>query len=101
MVIETERLLIRLPEPRDADAYLAIHSDPDVRRFLGGQMPQSVEDELRRIELNRKLQDEHGFAMWAVEEKETGELVGAAGLFHVELKGPDVEVAYHFAKARW
>ncbi|HEV2756030.1 MAG TPA: GNAT family N-acetyltransferase [Actinomycetota bacterium] len=99
-MIETARLLLRLPEARDADAYLAIHSDPDVTRWLD-DLPQSVEEELGRIERRRRLQEEHGFTMWAVEEKETGEMIGAAGLFHVEGKGPDVEVAYHFAKDRW
>jgi RimJ/RimL family protein N-acetyltransferase len=100
-VIDTPRLLIRLPEERDAEAYHRIHSDPDVMRWLGGSFPKSVDEERERIEGRRKLQDEHGFTLWAVEEKETGDMIGAAGLFHVEGKGPDVEVAYHFAQDRW
>lgn len=101
MVIDTPRLLLRVPEERDAEPYLRIHSDPDVMRWLGGRFPQSVDEERERIEQRARLQEEHGFTLWAVEEKETGELIGAAGLFHVEGKGPDVEVAYHFAKDRW
>lgn len=100
-MIDTPRLSIRLPEDDDAEPYLRIHLDPDVTRWLAGGMPQSVDEELERIERRRRLCDERGFTMWAVEEKETGELVGAAGLFPVEGKGPDVEVAYHFAKDRW
>lgn len=101
LVVETDRLLIRLPEDGDAPAYHAIHSDPDVTRWLGGPRPNSVEDELERIASRRSAHEETGFTMWTVEEKSTGEVVGLAGLFPVETVGPDVEVAYHFRKDRW
>lgn len=101
LVVETERLSIRLPEERDADAYHAMHVDPDVIRWLGGVRPNSVEDELERIAQRRTMQEELGFTMWTVEEKATGEVVGLAGLFPVENAGPDIEVAYHFRKDRW
>ncbi|MDQ3982203.1 MAG: GNAT family N-acetyltransferase [Actinomycetota bacterium] len=99
-MIETARLLIRLPKDEDAEPYLAIHSDPEVTRWLSGKA-QSVEDELERITRRRELQRQDGFTMWTVEEKESREVVGLAGLFAVEGKGPDIEVAYHFRKDRW
>ena len=101
LVAETGRLLIRLPENGDASACYAIHADPDVMRWLGGSRTSSVEDELERIAAARSMHDELGFAMWTVEEKNSGEIVGLAGLFPVELEGPDIEVAYHFRKDRW
>ena len=100
-MIDTSRLLLRVPEERDAATYLRIHSDPDVSRWLGGSFPESVDEERDRIVRNAGLQAEHGFTMWAVEEKETGEVVGVTGLYHIEGVGPEVEVAYHFAKDRW
>ena len=33
---ETERLLLREPEPGDLDAFAAIFADPEVIRHLGG-----------------------------------------------------------------
>lgn len=101
LVAETPRLLIRLPEERDAEPYHAIHADPDVTRWLGGARPNSVEDELERIALRRAMHDELGFTMWTVEEKETREVVGLSGLFPVEKTGPDIELAYHYRKDRW
>lgn len=98
--IETERLVIRESVRDDAEPLLAIHLDPEVNRWLGGA-PQTLADELKRVDARRNLQREHGFSLWTVDEKETGEVVGAAGLFPVELKGPDVEVAYHFKRDRW
>ena len=100
-MIETPRLLIRLPEDDDAEAYYAIHADPDVTRWLGGGGPNSIEDERNRIASRRAMHDELGYTMWTVEEKATNEVVGLAGLFPVEKVGPEIEVAYHFRKDRW
>src|SRR5207249_11006997 len=44
---------------------------------------------------------EHGFGLWAVELRATGEFIGDCGLVYVEGKGPEVEVAYHLAKEWW
>lgn len=101
LVAETARLRIRLPEERDAPAYQEIHADPEVTKYLGGTRPNTVEDELERIALRRRMHDELGFTMWTVEEKESGEVVGLAGLFPVDKVGPEIEVAYHFRRDRW
>lgn len=101
VVIETPRLLIRLPEDHDAPAYHAIHADPDVTRWLGGPRPNSVEDERERIARRRKMHEDLGFTMWTVEEKVTDDVVGLAGLFPVEDSEDQIEVAYHFRKDRW
>jgi RimJ/RimL family protein N-acetyltransferase len=42
----------------------------------------------------------HGFGLWAVELRETGEVIGVAGLGHLE-DGPEVEVGYRFLKTQW
>src|SRR3712207_931386 len=81
LVIETDRLLIRVPLEDDTPAYFDIHSDPDVMRWLGGATETSVEHEGERIGRSQTMHDELGFAMWTVEEKETGDVVGLAGLF--------------------
>src|SRR5262249_62226202 len=37
MRIETERLVLRLPQPRDAGAIVEYVSDPEVMRWIGGE----------------------------------------------------------------
>ena len=37
MRLETDRLLLRIPEERDVDGYLEVYGDPEVMRFLGGR----------------------------------------------------------------
>lgn len=101
VVIETPRLLMRLPLDDDAPAYYEIHADPEVTKWLGGPLPNSVEDERSRFAYRRAMQDDLGFTMWTVEEKATRAVVGVAGLMPVEKKGPEIEIGYHFRKDRW
>ncbi len=44
---------------------------------------------------------ETGYGLCAVVERDGGRVVGVCGLFPVEWVGPDVEVAYHFAREVW
>ena len=57
-------------------------------------------DQIRAARIESHF-EQHGFGLWAVEFKETGELIGDCGLFLVEGRGPEVEVAYHFGKEWW
>ncbi len=61
----------------------------------------SVERTREAVERYIAHQRAHGFALWAVDERATGAYVGCCGLTLVEGKGPDVEVAYRFARDRW
>ncbi|HEX2057431.1 MAG TPA: GNAT family N-acetyltransferase [Actinomycetota bacterium] len=101
LVIQTARLLIRLPLDEDAQPFLDIHTDPDVIRWLGGPRPKTLQDERDRIARGRAMHEELGFTMWTAVEKATGEVVGLAGLFPVEGGDGAIEVAYHFRKDRW
>jgi len=47
------------------------------------------------------MERERGYTLWAVEAKATGEFVGQSGLVPVEGIGPEIEIAYHFAKTSW
>jgi [ribosomal protein S5]-alanine N-acetyltransferase len=101
MHLETERLVIRSFEPRDAQPWLEMVTDPDVRRFLPpGPLPR-LETFAAAMVRRQAMEREHGYAMWAVEIKETGAFVGQCGLYPAEHKGPEIELAYHFDKASW
>jgi ribosomal-protein-alanine N-acetyltransferase len=94
----TERLRLRPATLEDLDAWLAISRDAEKAWF--GE-PQSSRDEAR-FSLERRIahQERHGFSLWVVELRETGELIGAAGLQHLR-SGPEVEVGYRFLHDRW
>ncbi|TMC78713.1 MAG: GNAT family N-acetyltransferase [Chloroflexi bacterium] len=42
-----------------------------------------------------------GLGLWALELRATAEFLGQVGLFPVEGKGPEVEVAYELAPRAW
>ena len=99
--LETARLRLRPFTLADTDAYYTrISSDPDVMRYLPGGVPRSRSDSEWVINYFMRHADLHGFGVWAVEDKDSGELIGHAGLEHVP-SAPEVEIAYTLAQAYW
>lgn len=47
------------------------------------------------------MERERGFAVWAVDAKDTGGFIGQCGLYPIEGTGPEIEIAYHYTKASW
>ena len=99
--LETERLIVRPIESRDGDAWFAMITDPEVRRYLPpGPLP-ARDAFAGALEKRHTMERERGYTLWAVEAKATGEFVGQSGLVPVEGIGPEIEIAYHFAKPSW
>jgi RimJ/RimL family protein N-acetyltransferase len=96
----TERLLIRPFRPSDLHPLHAMWSDPEVGRWVGGTHERLQES---REELGQHLdhQARHGFSFWAVEERESGDVVGEVGLMYLEGRGPEVEIGWCFARPTW
>src|SRR5262249_4690643 len=101
MRLETERLVIRSFEPRDAEAWLALVTDPDIRRYLPAGPAPTRDAFATVLERRHAMERERGFAIWAVELKESGAFVGQCGLYPVEGTGPEIEIAYHYNKSDW
>jgi [ribosomal protein S5]-alanine N-acetyltransferase len=102
--LETARLVIRTFEARDAGAWLAMATDPEVTRFLppAPRSDRTMELAQRVIGERQAMERELGHAMWAVEEKTTGMFVGQCGLRPVdEGAGPEIDLAYHYTRASW
>jgi [ribosomal protein S5]-alanine N-acetyltransferase len=97
----TARLRYRQLEPEDADALHAVWGDPEVMRYLPADPSASVVETGERTARHARHFAETGYGLCAVEERESGRVVGVCGLFPVEWVGPDVEVAYHFAREVW
>lgn len=98
--LETPRLVIRTFEQRDAEPWIAMVSDPEVRRYLPPAPLPTMETFRSAIERRHALERERGHAMWAVDAKDTGMFVGQCGVQPIGA-GPEVELAYHFNRASW
>jgi len=100
--IETERLRIRELGESDIDGAHRIYGDPEVMRYVGADgkartREQSAAGVARMMEGQRT----NGFGLWAVDLRETGEMIGVCGVVHVDGAGPDVELVYEFQRSAW
>lgn len=102
-VFETERLLLREWTIDDAEAAFAIYGDPEVTRYLGSTSEPDPSLEYRRERMPAMIAryaGHPGYGIWAMERKENGDVIGAAGLVPLE-DGPDVEIAYTLRRNAW
>ena len=99
-MIETERLYFRKFELDDLPVLIEQRSDPDMNRYLGGARLQNPEALAKRIRFYMSCYDSHGFGMCPMFWKETGEMIGAAGLQPLEDTG-EIEVGYSVIKPLW
>jgi RimJ/RimL family protein N-acetyltransferase len=90
--LTTARLVLRAPRPDDFDAALAMWTDPQVVRFIGGRA-QSREEVwgriLRYIGHWRTL----GYGFWTIADRDDGAFLGECGFadFHREI-APAIDV---------
>jgi ribosomal-protein-alanine N-acetyltransferase len=101
MRLETTRLVIRSFEPSDAAGMLEVFGDPEVRKYLPPFPDPTLEAMQASVARRMAMERDHGHGLWAVERKDTGELIGDCGLMLVEGTGPEVEIAYHYRQTAW
>ncbi len=100
MELETPRLLLRRWRAEDRAPFAAINAEPAVGRYLMPLQPGGSDRLIANIEENF---DEYGFGYWALEDRETGVLIGACGLSEVEFDVPfkgEIEIGWRLS-ARW
>jgi len=98
-ILETERLILRPFREADLDAYAAMTGDPEVMRHLGSG-PMSRSDAWRNMATILGHWTLRGFGMWAVEDREAGELVGRVGCWKPE-GWPGLEVGWMLRRSSW
>ncbi|MDT5039446.1 MAG: hypothetical protein QOE51_431 [Actinoplanes sp.] len=102
--LETPRLLLRRWQSDDLDGFAAVNAQPEVMRYIhyGRTLERAATAE--RLAIYQRHWDEHGFGLYAVQIKETGELAGFTGLavptFLPEIM-PAVEIGWRLGRAYW
>src|SRR5690242_13954606 len=76
-VIETPRLLLRLPRLEDFEGYAELHADEEAARHIGGAMPRTAA--WRKFLQQPGAWMVQGFAMFSVCDKASGEWLGQCG----------------------
>jgi RimJ/RimL family protein N-acetyltransferase len=99
--IETERLRLRAWRDEDGAALASIRADPEVGRWLGWPDPAGAAESITRWV---KHWAQHGFGLWAVEQKRSGRFIGRVGLMHHEdwtASAHDAEIGWTLASDEW
>ncbi|MEY8382479.1 GNAT family N-acetyltransferase [Christensenellaceae bacterium 44-20] len=100
MILQTERLCLRKWQQEDFADLAEMLQDPQVmyayeHGFSDADVQEWMERQWRRYR-------EHGFGLWAVVEKQSGDIVGQAGLTIQHCEGQDIlEIGYHLKRKHW
>jgi ribosomal-protein-alanine N-acetyltransferase len=86
-ILTTPRLLLRPFTDGDADALCAILRGRDVLRYFPPGDPPTRDTAVRMIRRIERHWEEHGFGLWAVESRATGQLMGRCGLQRIPETG--------------
>jgi RimJ/RimL family protein N-acetyltransferase len=100
MELETPRLLLRRWRPEDRAPFAALNAESAMLRYLAPLQPGAIDTLIDRFEAHF---DEYGYSYWALEERETGSLIGACGLSHVTFDVPftgAIEIGWRLSE-RW
>ena len=99
-ILSTARLKLRQFRGADWDAYAAMCADPEVMRHIGAGGPLSRDDAWRSMAGMLGHWTLRGYGMWAVEERDTGRLVGRAGF--IDPPGwPGFELGWLLGREHW
>jgi RimJ/RimL family protein N-acetyltransferase len=93
-VPQTPRLVLREMADADLEDMAALLGDPDVMRYY--PRPMSRAEAGAWIEWNLRNYQAHGFGLWIMHLRQTGEFVGDCGITLQRVDGRDEpEVGYH------
>lgn len=97
-VIETERLLLRVPRADDFERYAELHADEDAARHIGGPLVRAAA--WRKFLQMPGAWAIQGYAMFAVVDRASGIWLGQAGPWKPE-GWPGNEIGYAFHRDAW
>ena len=82
-ILETERCVIRELTMDDLDDLFALYEDGEIDKYTDPLYPYEEEKEFQRAYIENMYRY-FGYGLWLVFSKETGKLIGRAGLEHRE-----------------
>lgn len=100
VTLETERLVMRQFRDDDLDAFHSMTSDPDVMRHIGDGHTFDREEAWKSLAQMLGHWQLRGYGLFALEERDTGQVVGRSGLYNPE-GWPGIEVGWLLDRSSW
>lgn len=97
--LETDRLLLRLPEEKDLPDFAAFNADPATMHFLGGTLPTGLGG-WRGLSATLGHWALRGFGFYSVIEKHSGAWIGRIGFLYPDT-WPCLELGWGIHSAHW
>ena len=93
-ILETKRCIVRELSLDDLDALFELYADGEIDKYTDSLYPYEEEKEFQRAYIENMYRY-FGYGLWLVFSKETGALIGRAGLEHREYNGEiELELGY-------
>lgn len=99
-ILETERLIVRELDLKDMDDLFELYSCDGMTDYMEGLYPYEEEYEYQKAYIENMYRF-FGYGMWLVFEKESGKLVGRAGVEHREEPEGELELGYAIGTPFW
>jgi [ribosomal protein S5]-alanine N-acetyltransferase len=97
--LETGRLLFRVHQLEDQPDFVSRHTDPEVRRFVGGSA-WPAEKAVQRFRAQHLGQPSHTYGLWATILKSDDRFIGSCGLRAPDGQHPP-SLAFYLARPYW
>lgn len=79
-ILETGRCLVRETTPEDVEDFFHIYSHPAITRHMEGLYPEIEQEKKYVREYIASMYTFYGFGVWTIVEKESGSIIGRAGI---------------------
>lgn len=100
IIIETERLLLREITLNDKEVMLKLHGDPQVQKYTGDPLIDSIEQMEKVIKTRIKNYEKYGYGRWATFLKNELQFIGWAGLAYLP-EFNETDLGYRFLPKYW
>jgi RimJ/RimL family protein N-acetyltransferase len=98
--LDTPRLRLRPFTEQDVEPLHALMQDPDVMRYVGDRRVPTPQETWRAVAAWIGHWALRGYGLWAIEERDSGDVIGRAGLIN-PLDWPGPEVGYLLGRRWW
>lgn len=83
-ILETERCFLRETAVEDVNAFYEIYGEPSITEYMEDLFPDREQEIAYTRDYIRNVYEFYGFGVWTVCLKETGQVIGRAGLSYRE-----------------